>query len=141
VRPEDQINNAPQELGGDAARVTGCPGESIRQLALALRSCVFDREFKPEWNGETLSLSAALRFNAFKLWDERGDLATNLKKMDARDLTWVVNAPVPDSEIEWARKNCERSSNATGAAHTAWFLTTWKKPSRKAEEAVRFIHV
>jgi hypothetical protein len=115
VRPEDQINNAlknwavMQHESADAR-------EKYRALALAC-ALVFDREFKPVWNGETLSLSAALRFNTFKQWDERGDLATNLKQMGARDLTWVVNAPVPDSEMEWARKHVRLKQRDWGRAY------------------------
>jgi hypothetical protein len=115
VRPEDQINNAlknwavMQHESADAR-------EKYRALALAC-ALVFDREFKPEWNGETLSLSAALRFNTYKLWDERGELETNLRRMGARDLTWVVNAPVPDSEMEWARKNVRLKQRDWGRAY------------------------
>lgn len=115
VRPEDQINNALKNwavMQHEAPEARGL----YRALALAC-ALVFDREFKPEWNGETLSLSAALRFNEFKVWDERGQLATNLKQMDARDLTWVVNAPVPESEIEWARKNVRLDQRDWGRAY------------------------
>jgi hypothetical protein len=115
VRPEDQINNAlknwavMQHESVDAR-------EKYRALAIAC-ALVFDREFKPVWNGETLSLSAALRFNTFKQWDERGVLQTHLKQMDARDLTWVVNAPVPDTEMEWARKNVRLKQRDWGHAY------------------------
>ena len=115
VRPEDQINNALKNWALIQKESTDAR-DKYRALALAC-SLVFDREFKPEWNGETLSLSAALRFNEFKLWDERGELATNLKQMDARDLTWVVNLPVPDSEIEWARKHVRLKQRDWGRSY------------------------
>lgn len=115
VRPEDQINNA---LKNWAVIQTESPEARDKYRALALAcALVFDREFKPEWNGETLSLSASLRYNTYKVWDERGDLATNLKEMDTRDLTWVVNAPVPDSEIEWARKHVHLKQRDWGRSY------------------------
>lgn len=115
VRPEDQINNA---LKNWAVMQHESPDARERYRALALAcALVFDREFKPEWNGETLSLSAALRFNEFKQWDEQGQLATNLKQMDPRDLTWVVNVPVPNSEIEWARKHVRLKQRDWGRSY------------------------
>jgi hypothetical protein len=115
VRPEDQINNA---LKNWAVMQHESPDARVKYRALALAcALVFDREFKPEWNGETLSLSAALRFNDYKRWDESGVLETNLKAMDPRDLTWVVNAPVPDSEIEWARNNVRLKQREWGRAY------------------------
>ena len=74
-----------------------------RELALAC-ALVFDRAFTPQWNGQQLSITATERYNFYKLHNEKGNLATRLHRMEARDLVWVVCAPVPQSELEWSLK-------------------------------------
>ncbi len=103
-------NWATLQAGDKAAR------DKYRSLAIAC-AFVFDREVRPEWNGERLELTAGSRFTYYKQHDLAGDLTTNLTQMNARDLTWVVAAPVPDAELDWARKNVRLKQRDWGRAY------------------------
>lgn len=103
VRAEDTIKDALHTwaiLSGEDKDAR----EKYRNLAIAC-ALVFDKEFHPEWNGEKLEISASLRYDYYKKHDQKGDLATHLSKMSVADLVWVICAPVPESELDWARKN------------------------------------
>jgi hypothetical protein len=138
ARPEDNLKTALQnweslQSGDKSAR------DKYRQLAIAC-ALVFDKEVRPEWNGERLELTALTRFAYYKQHDLAGDLATHLAQMNARDLTWVVAAPVPDSELDWARKKVRLKQGGLGARIRHGSLRHGESRLRKTKEAVREVH-
>jgi hypothetical protein len=113
--PQDNLKKAIQNWASlqeddPAAR------EKYRALAIAC-SLVFDKEFRPEWNGERLEVNVSSRYQYYKVHDQAGDLETHLTQMNARDLIWVIAAPVPDAELDWARKNVRLKRRDWGRAY------------------------
>ena len=115
VRPEDVIKDGLHTWAMIAAEDPEAR-DKYRSLAIAC-SLVFDKTFHPQWNGETLELSAALRYHYYKTHDAKGDLATHLSKMSVADLVWVVCATVPDSELDWAREKMHLKQRNWGEAY------------------------
>jgi hypothetical protein len=87
-----------------------------RELALAC-ALVFDKPFTPQWNGETLNIPASQRYDFYKQHNEKGDLATRIHHMPATDLVYVVCAPVPISELDWALKKMRLRQKNWGNAY------------------------
>ncbi len=87
-----------------------------RELALAC-AVVFDKPFTPQWNGERLEIPAGQRYDYYKQHNEKGDLATRIHRLPASDLVWVVCAPVPVSEMEWALKKMHLRQKNWGSAY------------------------
>ena len=87
-----------------------------RELALAC-ALVFDKPFTPEWNGERLQIPASQRYDFYKQHNEKGDLATRIHRLPATDLVWVVCAPVPVSELDWALKKMRLKQKNWGSAY------------------------
>jgi len=48
---------------------------------------------------------------------EKGKLVTSINKLSARDLVWVVCAPVPERELEWAVDKMHLSRKSWGSAY------------------------
>ena len=100
VRPEDAMKDAlrtwAQLQGEDPEART-----KYRELAIAI-ALVFDHAFNPTWDGDTIKITAQERYTYYRDHDRKGDLATHISQLGARDLTWVVCAPVPREEMEWA---------------------------------------
>lgn len=82
-------------------------GEKYFNLALAC-AVVFDRDLKVEHPTESMEYGAEVliepygRYRWYVDKNEAGKLATSINRMSARDLVWVVCAPVSTSELEWA---------------------------------------
>ena len=53
--------------------------------------------------------SAMLRFRFYRDCAKKGSLKVNLSEMTPWELVWVVDAPVPESELVWAQKNVNYS--------------------------------
>ena len=87
-----------------------------RELALAC-ALVFDKPFTPDWNGERLQIPASQRYDFYKQHNEKGDLATHIHRLPAADLVWVVCAPVPVSELDWALKKLHLKQKNWGTAY------------------------
>ena len=87
-----------------------------RELALAC-ALVFDKPFTPDWNGERLQIPASQRYDYYKQHNEKGDLATRIHRLPAADLVWVVCAPVPISEMDWALKKLHLRQKNWGSAY------------------------
>ena len=115
ARPEDDLKDALRTWAQTQAEDPEAR-EKYRSLAIAC-ALVFDKEFKPEWNGERLDLSAALRYHYYRTQDGKGELAAPLKQLSVADLVWVVCAPVPDSELDWARKKLRLKQRTWGASY------------------------
>ncbi|HEY1122740.1 MAG TPA: hypothetical protein VGE67_14110, partial [Haloferula sp.] len=49
--------------------------------------------------------------------NEKGKLVTSINKLSARDLVWVVCAPVPERELEWAVDKMHLSRKGWGGAY------------------------
>ena len=87
-----------------------------RELALAC-ALVFDKPFTPDWNGERLQIPAGQRYDYYKQHNEKGDLATHIHRLPAANLVWVVCAPVPVSEMDWALKKMHLKQKNWGSAY------------------------
>ncbi len=87
-----------------------------RELALAC-ALVFDKPFTPDWNGERLQIPAGQRYDFYKQHNEKGDLATHIHRLPAADLVYVVCAPVPVSELDWALKKMHLKQKNWGTAY------------------------
>ena len=115
LKPED---DAAQALHTWAVLASEDPEArtKYRELALAC-ALVFDKPFTPEWNGERLQIPASQRYDFYKQHNEKGDLATHIHRMPATDLVWVVCAPVPVSELDWALKKMHLKQKNWGTAY------------------------
>lgn len=83
-------------------------------LACAL---VFEKPASLTWNDQPLRLTANERFAWFVQQDAAGRLTGKIEKLSAADLAWVVCAPVPESELEWALKKMNLKQDAWGQAY------------------------
>ena len=115
LKPED---DAAQALHTWAVLASEDPEArtKYRELALAC-ALVFDKPFTPEWNGERLQIPASQRYDFYKQHNEKGDLATHIHRLPASDLVWVVCAPVPVSELDWALKKMHLKQKNWGTAY------------------------
>jgi hypothetical protein len=96
-RSADAVLPTWAELWNEDAEARG------KYLGLALAcALVFESPRTFKWNGESIRVSAGHRYNWYKVKDASGSLVGHIDRMSARDLVWVVGAPVPDSELEWA---------------------------------------
>jgi tetratricopeptide (TPR) repeat protein len=97
-------------LEHEAARTT----HTALALACAL---VFEKPSSVGWNDQQVRLRAEDRFIWYFQQDEAGRLVGNISEMSATDLTWVVCAPVPESELEWALKKMHLRQSSWGEAY------------------------
>jgi hypothetical protein len=97
-------------LEHEAARTTHV------ELALAC-ALVFEKPATLTWNGQPLRLSADERFAWFVSQDAAGRLEGRLDRMSASDLAWVVCAPVPQTELEWALAKVKLKQDSWGEAY------------------------
>ncbi len=91
--------------------------ERFRELALAC-ALVFEKPVTLTWNDERLRLTADARYTWYQQQAAAGRLVGKIDRMPARDLVWVVSAPVPESELEWALKKVSLRQKGWGAAYT-----------------------
>lgn len=93
-------------------------GAKYRNLALAC-AVVFDkplrvsRELDPRG-----AVDAGERYDYYRTNDKANKLKTDLAKLPASELIWVVDAPVPTSELEWALKNVRLPRDGWGRAYS-----------------------
>ena len=86
-------------------------------LALAC-AVVFDREVTiAEPLGGESTVNALSRYLWYIEKDENGKLTAPVHRSSARDLTWVVCAPVATSELEWALSKLHMGRNSWGNAY------------------------
>lgn len=96
--------------------------EKYFNLALAC-AVVFDREVKIEAaaDADRYSGSSAIEPIERYLWyvekNEKGKLTGPIERMSARDLVWVVCAPVSTKELEWAISKVHLSRKNWGNAY------------------------
>lgn len=90
------------------------PQKTRKYYNLALATAVvFDKEIKArptsltESNDNT-AIDPLLRYIWYVERDEAHDLAMSVANQTARDLTWVVCAPIEQSELDWAIKELKR---------------------------------
>lgn len=91
--------------------------ERFRELALAC-ALVYEKPADVRWNGQTVRITAEDRYAWYKKNAEAGRLTAKIDRMPARDLAWVVSAPVPESELDWALKKMSLRQRNWGAAYT-----------------------
>lgn len=60
---------------------------------------------------------ANTRYRLFRDNSEKGRLTGRIHRMKSTDLVWVVDVPVPDSEIEWALKKMNLPQKRWGEAY------------------------
>lgn len=89
---------------------------SHTSLALAC-ALVFEKPVSLTWNDQSLTLTAEGRFQWFLQQDRAGRLTGRITRMSATDLAWVVCAPVPDAELEWALKKMNLRQDSWGDAY------------------------
>ncbi|MEO5716124.1 MAG: transglutaminase domain-containing protein [Luteolibacter sp.] len=83
---------------------------------------VFDTEVKAHPLGDSASsVSEPIDPHQRYLWyidkNEKGKLATSVNRLSARDLVWVVCAPVQTSELEWAIDKMQLTRKNWGNAY------------------------
>lgn len=87
-------------------------------VALALAcALVFEKPATVTWNGQPLRLTAAERFTWYVRQEAASRLVGRLDQMSPTDLSWVVCAPVPESELEWALKKMNLRQKSWGEAY------------------------
>jgi hypothetical protein len=92
-------------------------GAKYKNLALAC-AVVFD---KPLRVSRELDARGAVdvdeRYDYYRANDKANKLKTDLAKLPASELIWVVDAPVPTAELEWALKNVRLPRDGWGRAY------------------------
>lgn len=90
------------------------------RLALAC-ALVFDQpvQLVPElrYSGAD-PLAIGDRYTDFRTAADHGELKTPLAALPARELVWVVDAPVPATELAWARRHVSLSRSQWANAYT-----------------------
>ena len=106
VTPKDKFRDVMETwalLAADDSEALG----TYRDLAIAC-CLVFEKPRKFDWNGHPTTITAAERYQWYKKHDKAGQLETKLTKLSAWELSWVVGAPVPESEMEWTLTELRR---------------------------------
>ncbi len=104
VKKEDRIETV---LSTWATLWKADPETRDRYHALALAcALVFD---KPPRGYGKAGCDVKERYMDFRDMATKGRLKTQIDKLPAWELVWVVDAPVPTSELDWARKNINLS--------------------------------
>ena len=110
-------------LMADAWAANREQAEKYFNLALAC-AVVFDRgEIKDQamdadhYGGDAALVSPIPRYTWYIDKNEKGKLVTSIHKLAARDLVWVVCAPVAESELEWAVDKMSLSRKNWGNAY------------------------
>jgi hypothetical protein len=83
---------------------------------------VFDTEVRPHPLGDSASsapepIDPHQRYLWYVEKNEKGKLATSVNNLSARDLVWVVCAPVQTSELEWAVDKMQLTRGKWGNAY------------------------
>ncbi|MDB6134634.1 MAG: hypothetical protein JWM59_2877 [Verrucomicrobiales bacterium] len=86
------------------------------QLGLAC-ALVFDELKSVRWNDRKLEMNYMDRFRFYRENADAGRLTGKIRLMSAADLMWVVCAPVPQSELEWALKKADWRQKSWGDAY------------------------
>lgn len=121
VKPQDDTAKVAAILS-DAWGANREQAEKYFNLALAC-GVVFDKgEIKmqavdKEHYGDAALVAPIPRYTWYVTKNEKGKLATPINKLSARDLVWVVCAPVPESELEWAVDKIHLSRKSWGNAY------------------------
>lgn len=106
IKPEDDGGKVLTFIRDVWSLSAGKPKEYFN-LALAC-AVVFDRDITittPDKGGEYAAESKVEPLKRYQWYvdkNEKGKLATSVNRMDARDLVWVVCAPISNSEMDWA---------------------------------------
>ena len=95
---------------------TAMASDKYMELAVAV-ALVFDSGFSPNWNGERLKLDPFERYMWYQKNNESGKLTGKVHDMRAADLVWVVCAPVPEKELDWALKKMKLPQKGWGASY------------------------
>ncbi|MFN0127758.1 MAG: hypothetical protein ACKV19_13845 [Verrucomicrobiales bacterium] len=115
VTPADQLEHV---LATWADLWTEHEAARTSHTALALAcSLVFEKPVSLTWNDQPLTVTAEGRFQWFLQQDRAGRLTGRITRMSATDLAWVVCAPVPESELEWALKKVKLRQDSWGDAY------------------------
>lgn len=120
IKPEDDKGKV-LALLFDAWQSTQDTFEKYFPLALAC-AVVFDREIKVSnpvagSYDEPVAIDAMKRYMWFIEKNEKGLLAAPVHRSPARDLVWVVSAPVSTSELDWSLDKMHLSRKHWGNAY------------------------
>ncbi|MEK7952946.1 hypothetical protein [Luteolibacter soli] len=119
VKPEDETSKV-ASIVADAWGADREKAEKYFNLALAC-GVVFDKgeitsQLKDEENSSGV-IQPIPRYSWYVEKSEKGKLVTSINKISARDLVWVVCAPVPERELEWAVTKMHLSRKSWGNAY------------------------
>ena len=120
IKPEDDSGKVLKFL---MEAWSNTPGKMDKYFSLALAcAVVFDNEVKiPHPVGDSASdkpvVVALSRYAWFMEKNEKGLLAAAVHHSSARDLVWVVGAPVSTSELEWSLDKMHLSRQGWGSAY------------------------
>ncbi|MCW1887464.1 hypothetical protein OKA04_22200 [Luteolibacter flavescens] len=118
VKPQDNTAKV-VEIMADAWAANRQEAEKYFNLALAC-GVVFDKgEIRMELeDSESAGVVQPIpRYTWYVQMNEKGKLATSINKLSARDLVWVVCAPVPETELGWAIDKMHLSRSKWGNAY------------------------
>lgn len=95
------------------------PADSVRYMNLALAcAVVFDKPLRCSRDLDPRGqVDAGERYDYFRLADKQNKLKVELTKLPVSELIWVVDAPVPTSELNWALKNIKLPRDHWGRAY------------------------
>jgi hypothetical protein len=98
--------------------------EKYHALAIAC-GVVFDRPIRIQHDNDSsendtgpAEIDAVSRFRWYVKQNEAGKLVVSIDRSTASDLCWVVCAPVPVSELEWAVRKLSFSRRGWGGAYS-----------------------
>ncbi len=116
VRPAHDDIGAALEQWAELVKKDPAAKDKYMNLALAC-ALVFEKPMKLSRDYSDVTISATERYAYYKRHAAKGDLALNPDKLTARDLVWVVSAPVPESEMEWALQKMKLRQKSWGGAY------------------------
>ena len=95
------------------------PVDGAKYLNLALAcALVFDKPLRVSRDLDPRGqVDAGERYDYYRTTDKQNKLKTELTKLPVSELIWVVDAPVPTSELQWALKNVRLPRDHWGRAY------------------------
>lgn len=119
LRPDDDPKSLLAMLHSAWQEGHGVP-QKYYALAIAC-GIVFDRPIKIQHGdeySEDSEIDAMSRFRWYVKNNDAGKLVVSIDRSTASDLCWVVCAPVPVSELDWALKHLSFSRRSWGNAYS-----------------------
>ena len=113
--PEDRISGF-FKVWSDIWTEDPLSHDKYLDLAIAV-ALVFDENFSPNWNGKRLKIDPWERYMYYQKNSENGKLTGKIHQMKPSELIWVVCAPVPESELDWALRKMSLNQKSWGNSY------------------------